>query len=82
MGAAPWRMLAIDYQNAPATLNAEHAVALIDKPVPSPLDPALASAVTVCGLAVHEESIVDELIADLVDKDGGRPTPCLRRGGR
>jgi len=68
MGATPWRMLAIDYQNASATLDAEHAVALTGKPVPSPWDPALASAMTAHGLAVHEESIVDQLIADLVDQ--------------
>lgn len=75
MGATPWRMLAIDYQNALATLDAEHALALIGKPVPTPWDPALASAMAVHGLAVHEESIVDELVSDLIDKDGGCLTP-------
>jgi uncharacterized protein (TIGR02679 family) len=68
LGATPWRMLAVNYQNAVATLDAEHAVALTGKPVPTPWDPALASAMAVHGLAVHEESIVDELIADLPPK--------------
>src|SRR5262249_13706974 len=55
-GAVPWRMSATDYRTAAANLDDDHAVALTGKAVPTPWDPALASAMTARGLAVHEES--------------------------
>jgi uncharacterized protein (TIGR02679 family) len=67
-GAAPWRMSATDYRTAAANLDHDHAVALIGKPVATPWDPALASAMSARGLAVHEESVLHDLIGDLTDQ--------------
>ena len=64
-GATAWRMSASDYQNAVARLDRDHAVILTGKPEPTPWDPPLASAMSAHGLAVHEESVIDELVADL-----------------
>jgi uncharacterized protein (TIGR02679 family) len=64
-GAVAWRMSATDYRNAVAGLDSDHAVALTGKAVPTPWDPVLASVMSACGLAVHEESVLDDLVADL-----------------
>ncbi len=64
-GATAWRMSATDYQAAVAGLDSDQAVALTGKPVGTPWDPALASAMVARGLAVHEESVLPDLLADL-----------------
>ncbi|WP_205863231.1 TIGR02679 family protein [Planosporangium thailandense] len=65
LGAAPWRMSAADYRTAVAHLDADHAVALTGNPVPTHWDPSLAVAMSAHGLAVHEEFVLPELLADL-----------------
>jgi uncharacterized protein (TIGR02679 family) len=65
LGAAPWRMSAADYRKAVADPDADHAVALTGNPVPTAWDPALAAAMSARGLAVHEESVLPDLLADL-----------------
>ena len=74
LGAAPWRMFAADYREAAAGLDADHAMALSGNPVPTPWDPDLAAAMSARGLAVHEESVLSDLIADL---DVGSPRAAL-----
>ena len=64
-GAKPWRMSAEDYTAAVATLDADHAVALTGRPVPTPWDAGLASAMSAHGLAVHEELVLLDLLGDL-----------------
>lgn len=71
-GAAPWRMSAPDYRAAVARLDADHAVTLTGRPVPTAWDPALATAMSTCGLAVHEEFVLADLLADLRQ----RPRPA------
>jgi uncharacterized protein (TIGR02679 family) len=73
IGAMPWRMSAADYLAAAANLEASHAVALTGKPVLTLWDPALAVAMSTRGLAVHEESVLPDLLADLQDRQWGPP---------
>jgi uncharacterized protein (TIGR02679 family) len=65
LGATPWRMSAADYRTAVAHLDADHAVALTGKPVATFWDPALAAQMSTHGLAVHEEYLLPDLLADL-----------------
>jgi hypothetical protein len=58
-------MSAGDYRNAVAGLDSDHAVTLTGKPVLTPWDPAMVLAMSAHGLAVHEESVLDEFVADL-----------------
>jgi|SRR5215469_8531981 len=64
-GATGWRMSASDYEYAVSRLDADHAVALSGKAVRTSWDPALASARLAHGLAVLEESVLPDLLADL-----------------
>lgn len=66
-GATAWRMSAAAYEDAVARLDGDHAVALTGKAVRTPWDPALASSMLARGLAVHEESVLPDLLADLAD---------------
>jgi uncharacterized protein (TIGR02679 family) len=65
LGAAPWRMSASDYRTAAANLDADHAVALTGSPLPTPWDPDLAVVMASRGLAIHEESVLSDLLSDL-----------------
>ncbi len=58
--ARPWRFGAADY------LAAAGGVALSGEPVEAPWDADLAPAMRQRGLAVHEEQVLDPLLADLV----------------
>jgi uncharacterized protein DUF2399 len=58
-------MTAEDYTVAVAALDADHAIALTGRPVPTPWDPALATAMSAQGLAVHEEFVLSDLLSDL-----------------
>ncbi len=58
-GAAPWRMSAADYRAAP------DGAPLRGKPVAARWDADLAPAMTARGLSVHEEQVLDALLADL-----------------
>ncbi|BCY13423.1 TIGR02679 family protein [Actinoplanes sp. L3-i22] len=64
-GALPWRMAANDYLAAVAGLDGSHAVPLAGRPAPTPWDPPLAAAMSKHGLAVHEEFVLADLLADL-----------------
>ena len=57
VGVAPWRMTAADYLTLPGGLP------LQGRPVPSPWDPALAESMAERGVAVHQEQILDQLLA-------------------
>lgn len=56
VGAEPWRMTSADY------LAAAGGDELHGRPVGSPWDPSLATAMITRGVAVHEEQILDALI--------------------
>lgn len=64
-GALPWRMAAADYTDAVAGVDADHAVALTGPAVPTAWDPALASAMSTHGVAIHEEFVLPDLVTDL-----------------
>jgi len=59
--ARPWRMTAADYLAGAAAAE----LPLTGEPGPTPWDPGLAAAMRQTGLAVPEESVTDQLIADL-----------------
>jgi len=75
----PWRYTAIDYDTACTAVErrgtppVDHApasgLALRGAPAASPWDPELAATMACRGLAVEEEAVVDDLVADLL----GRP---------
>jgi uncharacterized protein DUF2399 len=58
-------MFAEDYTAAAAKLDADHAVALSGRPAPTPWNPEVATAMSVHGLAVHEEFVLPSLLDDL-----------------
>jgi uncharacterized protein (TIGR02679 family) len=64
-GAGPWRFGREDYIDALARLPAEHRLGLNGAPEASPWDAGLCAAMTAANTAVHEETIVDVLLADL-----------------
>lgn len=61
--AHPWRLATADYETAIKN-NADY-VSLAGAPQPTPWAPTLATAMTTHGRAVYEESVADDLIADL-----------------
>jgi uncharacterized protein (TIGR02679 family) len=65
-GATPWRLTALDYEAAVSCLPADEALSLEGKSVPTPWDPALAVVMARQGVAVHEESLLNLLLSDLV----------------
>lgn len=64
-GATPWRFEADDYAAARSRVPDGTPLALAGAAQPTPWDPALADAMAAAGVAVHEETIVDLLAADL-----------------
>ena len=60
-GAAPWRMARADYEAAAGIAGRP----LSASPPEASWDPELTPAIMACGRAVHEEQLVDGLIADL-----------------
>jgi uncharacterized protein (TIGR02679 family) len=62
-GAHPWRFATADYETAIKN-NADY-VGLAGRPQSTPWARTLAAAMTVHGRAVYEESVADDLIADL-----------------
>nr|WP_281175677.1 TIGR02679 family protein [Knoellia aerolata] len=58
-GAQPWLMGAEDYQGVPGSLS------LKGSPVESPWDPELAAAMRRRDVAVHEEAVLDRILAEL-----------------
>jgi uncharacterized protein (TIGR02679 family) len=65
LGALPWRMSAADYRKAVNGLDPDHAVALTRAEVATPWDRGLTAAMSARGLAVHEESVLADLLSDL-----------------
>lgn len=65
VGARPWRLSAGDYEEAMDSLPPVHALSLQGLPVPTPWDPHLATAMSRHGVAVHEESLLNQLLGDL-----------------
>ena len=61
-GASPWRMGWIDYEMAAASAGRELGAA----PPEASWDPELTPAIMARGRAVHEEQLLDELVAELV----------------
>lgn len=59
-GGRPWRMSASDYRSA-----ASEGVRLTGEPVKAPWDPGLLEAMRATGHAVYEETLGDQLLADL-----------------
>jgi uncharacterized protein (TIGR02679 family) len=64
-GAVPWRLGAVDYDDAITALQSECRLALTGPPAPTPWDAALAARMRDAGLAVHEESLLATLLDDL-----------------
>ena len=59
-GGRPWRMSASDYRSAAAA-----GVSLRGEPVDAPWDPGLREAMRATGYAVYEETVGNQLLADL-----------------
>ncbi len=64
-GAQPWRMCAGDYEDAVESLTAADRLPIAGIPGPTPWDPQLAVSMSRIGVAVHEEALVNVLLADL-----------------
>lgn len=64
-GATPWRLGSGDYLNATARLPADHRLALTGRPEVTPWDEGLQAIMIATDVAVHEEAIVDLLLADI-----------------
>ena len=67
-GARPWRMTADDYLSGIQA--GDTAVALKGDPVPTLWEPELCETMRATGRAVYEETVADELLADLSDTSG------------
>ncbi len=64
-GASPWRMGAADYVSAVAASRGSSAPVLSGQQVATPWDPQLRTAMLRHGRAVHEEALLDLLLADV-----------------
>jgi uncharacterized protein (TIGR02679 family) len=62
-GARPWRMTAADYLSGVKA--GDTAVALKGDPVPTPWEPGLRETMHATGRAIYEETVADQLLADL-----------------
>jgi uncharacterized protein (TIGR02679 family) len=62
-GARPWRMTAGDYLSGVKA--GDTAVALKGEPVPTPWEPELRETMRATGRAIYEETVTDQLLADL-----------------
>jgi uncharacterized protein (TIGR02679 family) len=75
-GAQLWRMGARDYDDGVDGLPADARLELTGTPVPTPWDPDLARRMDRCGVAVHEEALLDVLLPDLTGTPAGRRPPA------
>lgn len=64
-GARPWRLNRDDYLEGMERLPAENRLGLSGRAEATPWDDRLSAAMMAAGVAVHEEAIVDILLADL-----------------
>jgi uncharacterized protein (TIGR02679 family) len=62
-GARPWRMTAGDY--LAGVKAGDTAIALKGDPVPTPWEPELRETMRATGRAIYEETVADQLLADL-----------------
>jgi uncharacterized protein (TIGR02679 family) len=67
-GARPWRMTAGDYLSGVKA--GDTTVALKGDPVPTPWEPGLRETMRVTGRAIYEETVADQLLADLSGASG------------
>lgn len=65
LGAEPWQMFAVDYLAAVERLDDDHVLALTGNPSLTPWDPRLGPVMAEQGVAVHEEFVLPNLLADL-----------------
>jgi len=65
LGARPWRFGQADYQAGLDRLPPGSRLGLTGRAQPTPWDEDLAIAMTTAGVAVHEEAVIDPLLADL-----------------
>jgi uncharacterized protein (TIGR02679 family) len=63
--AQPWRFGHVDYAEAVEHLRADRRLALTGRVEATPWDRELSPAMAAANVAVHEEAIVDLLLADL-----------------
>jgi uncharacterized protein (TIGR02679 family) len=63
-GAEPWRMTTEDYLRA--TASDTNRLPLTGTPIPTPWEPELSPTMTRVGMVVHEEAVLDDLLADLI----------------
>ena len=64
-GARPWRFGRVDYLEGIERLPAGNRLGLSGRPEATPWDEGLRAAMTAADVAVHEEAIMDILLADL-----------------
>ena len=67
-GARPWRMTANDYLSGVEA--GDTPVTLKGDPVPTPWEPELSETMRATGRAIYEETVADQLLADLRDASG------------
>jgi uncharacterized protein (TIGR02679 family) len=64
-GAQPWRFGRADYLAAVERLPADSRLGLTGRAEATPWDEELGAAMAAADIAVHEETIMDQLLADL-----------------
>jgi uncharacterized protein (TIGR02679 family) len=64
-GATPWRLGHDDYLEAASRTTAEYRLALTGRAETTPWDEKLREVMTATDIAVHEEALIDQLLADL-----------------
>ena len=67
-GAQPWRLGRADYCEAVERLPSDRRLILTGRAEATPWDSELSPAMRTANLAVHEEAIVDLLLADLTSR--------------
>jgi uncharacterized protein (TIGR02679 family) len=65
LGAQPWRFGLFDYAAGVERLPADNRLGLTGRAQATPWDEGLRTAMTAADVAVHEEAIIDQLLADL-----------------
>jgi uncharacterized protein (TIGR02679 family) len=65
LGARPWRFGSVDYAAGVERLPPDNRLGLTGRAQATPWDEELRTAMTAADVAVHEEAIIDQLLADL-----------------
>ena len=76
-GAIPWRLTHDDYLEATARLPTDHRLPLTGRPEMTRWDAHLKAVMIAADVAVHEEAIVDLLLADLKELDVQSSLPAV-----